>query len=83
MDVNVIAQLIGSVGFPIVCCLMMGWYINKIEDRYREDANKAEDRYRADVDKLSEIIMNNTEAMTKLADKIADMENRLSVSGEG
>lgn len=27
MDANVITTLISSVGFPIVCCCAMAWYI--------------------------------------------------------
>lgn len=28
MDVNSVTQLITSVGFPIFCCIAMGWYVN-------------------------------------------------------
>lgn len=28
MDVTVITQLISGVGFPIACCIALGYYIN-------------------------------------------------------
>lgn len=28
MDYNAITTLISSVGFPIACCIAMGWYVN-------------------------------------------------------
>ena len=37
MDVTVITQLIGSLGFPIVCCGALFWYMIK-----EKDAHKAE-----------------------------------------
>ena len=30
MEMNTIISLIGTVGFPIVACLVMGWFIFKI-----------------------------------------------------
>lgn len=30
MEFNTIVSLIGTVGFPIVACLVMGWFIYKI-----------------------------------------------------
>lgn len=30
MDINTIVTLIGTIGFPIVACLVMGWFIYKI-----------------------------------------------------
>lgn len=37
MDVTVITQLIGSLGFPIVCCGALFWFMVK-----EKDAHKAE-----------------------------------------
>ena len=37
MDVNVILQAVGTLGFPIICAIAMGWYVKYITDRNRED----------------------------------------------
>ena len=60
MDANTITTLIGSVGFPIVACIAMGWYV-----KYQTDQNNKEE-----VQKMTEAINNNTIAMQKLVDKI-------------
>ena len=56
---NDIITLISNVGFPIACCVYMGWYVNKINT----DSN---DR----LEKLQESLNNNTVAITRLCTKL-------------
>lgn len=44
MDINTITTLIGTVGFPIVCCLALGLFIWKVYQQSvkREDTLMAE-----------------------------------------
>lgn len=37
MDVTVVTQLIGSLGFPIVCCGTLFWYLVKEKDAHKEE----------------------------------------------
>ena len=37
MDAQVIGQLIASLGFPIVASGALFWFINKQEDRHKEE----------------------------------------------
>lgn len=37
MDVTTITQLIGSLGFPIVCCGALFWYLVKEKDAHKEE----------------------------------------------
>lgn len=59
MDLNVVTQLIGSLGFPIVACIALFYQNSKQEDRHREE-----------MDKLSDAVNNNTLAITQLTEKI-------------
>lgn len=59
MDMHVVTQLISSVGFPIAVCLICFWYINKQEERHKEETAK-----------LSEAIDNNTNVMRELLNKM-------------
>ena len=59
MDANLVIQLVSSLGFPIVVCLICFWYINKLEENHK-----------CEVQKLSEAINNNTLIMQKLCDKM-------------
>lgn len=36
MDINAVAQLVGSVGFPIAMCLLMAFYIKGEQDTTRQ-----------------------------------------------
>lgn len=59
MDVNAIIQLVGSLGFPIVASGALFWYVNKTDERHKEE-----------MDKVSAALNNNTVALTKLVEKL-------------
>ena len=40
MDVNVIIQLIGSLGFPIACCIYLIYSNNKANEAHKEEVDK-------------------------------------------
>lgn len=60
MDLNAITTLIGSIGFPIVMCLLL---------YYRMD--KQDENHKSEMDKITEALNNNTQALTALATKIS------------
>ena len=37
MYVTMVTQLIGSLGFPIVCCGALFWYLVKEKDAHKEE----------------------------------------------
>lgn len=39
MDISVIAQLITTLGFPIVAAAALFWYVNKKDEQHREEMN--------------------------------------------
>lgn len=43
MDTNAISTLIGSVGFPIVMCLMLFWYMKEQLADHKEETNALKD----------------------------------------
>lgn len=63
MDSQAIFTAIGSLGFPIVACVGMFWYLTKTSQAHKEE-----------MDKMSEAINNNTAAMNKLIDRIERSE---------
>lgn len=44
MDVNTIQNLIASVGFPIVVCLGLGWFIFKAFEKFTAAAERREEK---------------------------------------
>lgn len=63
MDVNAITQIISSVGFPIVACGGLFWYLTKQDERHKEET-----------DKLKQSIDNNTLIITKLYERLSNHE---------
>lgn len=55
MDINAITALIGSVGFPIVMCLIMIKMMEDMQAAHKEEINS-----------LKESIDNNTIVLTRL-----------------
>lgn len=60
MDLNAFTTLIGSLGFPIVMCLLL---------YYRMD--KQDENHKTEMEKITEALNNNTQALTALATKIS------------
>lgn len=59
MDVNAITQLIGSLGFPIVCCGALFWRMIKSDEKHQQE-----------MDKMSDALNNNTIALTRLTERL-------------
>lgn len=60
MDANVLMELVGSMGFPIVCAIGMGWFIYQIfvktTNGHEQAMEKMAERCQAREDKLYEQI---------------------------
>lgn len=59
MDYTATAQLIGSLGFPIVACVMLYVRMEKQDENHRQE-----------VGELTKAIQNNTIVMQKLIDRL-------------
>ena len=65
---NELSTLISTLGFPIGMCLIMCYYINKINDAHKEESGK-----------FAEALNNNTIVLQKLCDKL---ESEVNVDGK-
>ena len=70
MDVTAIMQAISSLGFPIVACIAIAWYFNKVNENYRQDIKELTQQQQTQLDKLTEAITANTVVVTRLVDKL-------------
>lgn len=59
MDVNTITTLVSTLGFPIVVCIALGFYVVR-----RDNLHKAE------IDKLSEAVSATTQSIQQLVTKL-------------
>lgn len=67
MDVQVIGQLVASLGFPIVACGAMFWMVNKQEERHGEE-----------IGSLRKTIEDNTNILASLKELIQIIVNKES-----
>lgn len=65
MDTQAITALIGSVGFPIVMCLIMVKVMMQMEESHKTE-----------IDSLKESLNNNTNVLTKLETMLSMMAGK-------
>lgn len=70
MDMNLIAQLIASLGFPIVMCIILIVFIKYVIDAHRCERKELTERYAILIEELTEVVSNNTNMISKINDKI-------------
>lgn len=79
MDANGIIVLIQSVGFPIVMCGLMSWYVKYITDKNREEITEEREAHKQEMSQVITAINNNTIVIEKLIAKLdAESEVRNS-----
>lgn len=62
MDLNAFTTLIGSLGFPIVMCLLLYYRMDKQDENHKNE-----------MEKITEALNNNTQAITSLVTKISTL----------
>lgn len=72
MDVNAILQAVATLGFPIVCAIVMAWYVKYMTDRNREDIDKLNTQHQQEIKEVTTALNNNTLALQKLSDVIGN-----------
>ena len=65
-----IFSVIGQYAFPIVACVVMGWYVKYIQDNYRKDISEISIRHKDEMEKVTAALNNNTIAIQRLTDFI-------------
>lgn len=63
MDASTVQQLISNLGFPIVACGALFWYMNRQEERHREE----QEALRVSLEK-------NTDILTRLYERMGENE---------
>lgn len=74
MDANTLITMIGSLGFPIVACIAMGFFFARVNDNYRNDIKELQSTHREEVKAMTDAINNNTLVIQKLIDEMEAKE---------
>ena len=70
MDIKGLSDIISTVGFPIVCFIMCGWYVKYREDKNDEKIDKLNTMHDDESKQMVSALNNNTLALQKLTDKL-------------
>lgn len=68
--VNIVLQAITTVGFPIVCCGVLMYYVKYIRDKDTEMMADIMARHSEEVNTMSAALNENTLVLQKLCDKL-------------
>ena len=72
MDINNITQIIMNVGFPIVMCGAMAWYVKDTSDKHREEVRQLNEQHNDEMQQVTTALNNNTLALQRLCDKLGE-----------
>lgn len=70
MDFKALSDFISTVGFPVVCFLMCGWYVKYREDKNDEKIASLNSQHDEESKRMTDAVNNNTIALQKLTDKL-------------
>lgn len=65
-----VANLITTVGFPIVMCGVLAWYVKHLTDRFDDALDKLRDQHDAESKAMLQSLDSNTQALNTLAERI-------------
>ena len=68
MDIQIFIQAVTQVGFPIVCCGAMMWYVKYSTDKNREEVEKLNEQHRQEMTDMTTALNNNTVVLTRLCE---------------
>ena len=72
MDFNSVIQAISTMGFPIVMCIVVCFYVKYIMDKNNDQLQAITDKHREEAKEMTKAIENNTLALTRLIEKLGD-----------
>lgn len=70
MTAQDVMTLIQTVGFPIVMCGLMAWYVKYISDKNREQITAEREAHKEEMNEVVKAINNNTIVIEKLIAKM-------------
>ena len=76
MGITEIIGMVGSVGFPVVACVCMGWFVKYQTDQNKAEISKIASEHKEEMLNVTTALNNNTLALQKLCDKLGgDVDN--------
>lgn len=65
-----IITAISTLGFPVIACCGMAWYVKYITDKNEQSRKEESENHKAEVVKMTEALNNNTLAINTLTERL-------------
>lgn len=70
MELAEILNAITTVGFPVVCCGAMMWYVKYTTDQNKAQIDHMTDQHRSEIAEVTQALNNNTLVIQRLCDHL-------------
>lgn len=70
MDFSALVQAVTSLGFPVVCCGAVMWFVKYLTDANRAEIDDINMQHREEMQQITQAVQNNTEALIRLTEKL-------------
>lgn len=77
-----ILTAISTLGFPIVCAIVLAYIVKYMFDRYTTDINKMAETHKAESDKFADALNKNTAVLNKVASLLHDLVMQIEKGDE-
>lgn len=70
MDITTLSQLVGSLGFPILACCALFYYIQKQQTAHKVEITELTQTFTEMKDEMTTALNNNTLVLQRFIDKL-------------
>lgn len=70
MDFSALVQAVTSLGFPVVCCGAVMWYVKYLTDANQAEIDDINAQHREEMQQITQAVQNNTEALIRLTERL-------------
>ena len=80
MDVNVITQLVSSLGFPIIACGALGYFMYKFVNKITDEAHDREDKLMSHMDEQNKVLQEISKTLENMDTRLTAVESKVAVN---
>lgn len=71
-----VLKIFGEYAFPIVACVLLGWYVKYKDDKNREDLKDIINQHKIESEKFAEALNKNTMVLQELTLRLGERNEK-------
>lgn len=80
MDVNAITQLVSSLGFPIIACGAVMWFVYKFINKITDESQSRETKLMEHMEKQNDVLKDISATLETMNTRLDNLESKVAVS---